>query len=162
MTPSEKSLPDNNQDNNQDNTPDLNSQILERKNKLKDIRENEKVAYPNDFEINTWAEDLHQTYGEHESDYLKETFKDNTINVAGRMMLRRIMGKAAFFHIQDMTGRIQVYIRKNELTEKNLVNELSKILSDNKISDILNEYSKIYSMLSIEGTSKKIAESIIS
>ena len=51
---------------------------------------------------------------------------------------------------------------QNELTEKNLVNELSKILSDNKISDILNEYSKIYSMLSIEGTSKKIAESIIS
>ena len=51
---------------------------------------------------------------------------------------------------------------QNELTEKNLVNELSKILSDNKISDILNEYSKIYSMLSIEGTSKKIATSIIS
>ena len=51
---------------------------------------------------------------------------------------------------------------QNELTEKNLVNELSKILSDNKISDILNEYSKIYSMLSIEGTSKKIAKSIIS
>ena len=51
---------------------------------------------------------------------------------------------------------------QNELTEKNLVNELSNILSDNKISDILNEYSKIYSMLSIEGTSKKIAESIIS
>ena len=46
---------------------------------------------------------------------------------------------------------------QNELTEKNLVNELSNILSDNKISDILNEYSKIYSMLSIEGTSKKIA-----
>ena len=51
---------------------------------------------------------------------------------------------------------------QNELTEKNLVNELSKILSDNKISDILNEYSKIYSMLSIDGTSKKIATSIIS
>ena len=51
---------------------------------------------------------------------------------------------------------------QNELTEKNLVNELSNILSDNKISDILNEYSKIYSMLSIDGTSKKIATSIIS
>ena len=51
---------------------------------------------------------------------------------------------------------------QNELTEKNLVNELSNILSDNKISDILNEYSKLYSMLSIEGTSKKIATSIIS
>ena len=51
---------------------------------------------------------------------------------------------------------------QNELTEKNLVNELSNILSDNRISDILNEYSRIYSMLSIEGTSKKIAMSIIS
>ena len=51
---------------------------------------------------------------------------------------------------------------QNQLTEKNLVNELSNILSDNKISDILNEYSKIYSMLSVEGTSKKIATSIIS
>ena len=51
---------------------------------------------------------------------------------------------------------------QNELTEKNLVNELSNILSENKISVILNEYSKIYSMLSIEGTSKKIAASIIS
>ena len=51
---------------------------------------------------------------------------------------------------------------QNELTEKNLVHELSNILSENKISVILNEYSKIYSMLSIEGTSKKIAASIIS
>ena len=51
---------------------------------------------------------------------------------------------------------------QNELTEKKLVHELSNILSENKISDILNEYSKIYSMLSIEGTSKKIAASIIS
>ena len=51
---------------------------------------------------------------------------------------------------------------QNELTEKKLVHELSNILSENKISDILNEYSKIYSMLSIKGTSKKIATSIIS
>ena len=51
---------------------------------------------------------------------------------------------------------------QNELTEKKLVHELSNILSENKISDILNEYSKLYSMLSIEGTSKKIATSIIS
>ena len=78
MTSSEQNSPDNNQDNNQDNTQDLNSQIIERKNKLKAIRENNKIAFPNDFEINTWAEDLHQTYGEHESDYLKETFKDCT------------------------------------------------------------------------------------
>ena len=50
---------------------------------------------------------------------------------------------------------------QNDLTEKNLVNELSNLLNDNRVSDIINEYSKIYSMLSIKGTSKKIATSII-
>ena len=50
---------------------------------------------------------------------------------------------------------------QNDLTEKNLVNELSNLLNDYRVSDIINEYSKIYSMLSIKGTSKKIATSII-
>ena len=50
---------------------------------------------------------------------------------------------------------------QNDLTEKNLVNELSNLLKYNRVSDIINEYSKIYSMLSIKGTSKKIATSII-
>jgi lipid-A-disaccharide synthase len=50
---------------------------------------------------------------------------------------------------------------QNDLTEKNLVNELSNLLNYNGVSDIINEYSKIYSMLSIKGTSKKIAMSII-
>ena len=50
---------------------------------------------------------------------------------------------------------------QNDLTEKNLVNELSNLLNYNGVSDIINEYSKIHSMLSIKGTSKKIATSII-
>ena len=50
---------------------------------------------------------------------------------------------------------------QNDLTEKNLVNELSNLLNDDRVSYIINEYSKIYSMLSIKGTSKKIATSII-
>ena len=51
---------------------------------------------------------------------------------------------------------------QNDLTEKNLVNELSNLLNDKRVSNITNEYSKIYSMLYIKGTSKKIATSIIS
>ena len=51
---------------------------------------------------------------------------------------------------------------QNDLTEKNLVNELSNLLNNDRVSDIINEYSNIYSMLSIKGTSKKIATSIIS
>ncbi len=50
---------------------------------------------------------------------------------------------------------------QNDLTEKNLVNELSNLLNNDRVSDIINEYSNIYSMLSIKGTSKKIAMSII-
>tara|TARA_B100000678_G_scaffold77828_1_gene64245 strand:+ start:773 stop:1870 length:1098 start_codon:yes stop_codon:yes gene_type:complete len=51
---------------------------------------------------------------------------------------------------------------QNDLTEKKLVKELSNLLSDDGISNILNEYSKIYTMLSIKETSKKIVTSIIS
>ena len=50
---------------------------------------------------------------------------------------------------------------QNDLTEKNLVKELSNLFNDDRVSEIINEYSKIYSMLSIKGTSKKIATSII-
>ena len=50
---------------------------------------------------------------------------------------------------------------QNDLTEKKLVNEISNLLVGNKISDMVNEYSKIYSMLSLQGTSKKITNSII-
>ena len=50
---------------------------------------------------------------------------------------------------------------QNNLTEKNLVKELSNLFNDDRVSEIINEYSKIYSMLSIKGTSKKIATSII-
>ena len=102
------------------NTSD-NSQILERKNKLKLLREN-GIAYPNDFSINNWAEDLIKKYNDCDSEQLEKfssqlSDQGECIKIAGRMMLRRIMGKAAFFHIQDMTGRIQVYIRKNDLPE---------------------------------------------
>ena len=50
---------------------------------------------------------------------------------------------------------------QNDLTEKKLVNEISNLLVGNKISDMVNEYSKIYSMLSLQGTAKKITNSII-
>ena len=98
-----------------------NSQILERKNKLKLLRE-KGIAYPNDFSINIWAEDLIKKYNDCDSEQLEKfssqlSDQGECIKIAGRMMLRRIMGKAAFFHIQDMTGRIQVYIRKNDLPE---------------------------------------------
>ncbi len=83
-----------------------------RKQKLADLRQ-EGFRFPNQFRRNALANDLMIQYAQ----CSKETLATEQVKVAiaGRIVLRRIMGKASFFHIQDMSGRIQVYIRQNEL-----------------------------------------------
>lgn len=94
---------------------DENSLIAARREKLQALRA-QKKAYPNDFKREHFAEDLQLAY----SQYSKETLAEMdrvVVTVAGRMMLKRIMGKAAFMTIQDMTGPIQLYLRNNDLPE---------------------------------------------
>jgi lysyl-tRNA synthetase class 2 len=86
---------------------DDNQIIAERRTKLKAWRE-EGGAYPNDFRRDAFAADLHAEYGAKSNDELEAS--PLTITVAGRMMLKRVMGKASFATIKDMTGRIQLYI----------------------------------------------------
>jgi lysyl-tRNA synthetase class 2 len=85
-----------------------------RKQKLADLRE-QGFDFPNAFKRDHLALDLTTRY----AGFTKEALVDEavTVNVAGRIVLRRIMGKASFFHIQDVSGRIQVYIRANEHPE---------------------------------------------
>jgi len=66
------------------------------------------VAFPNDFVPTHHAADLHEHYGEISKEQLAE--KNITVKVAGRMMLKRVMGKASFATVQDRTGQIQFYI----------------------------------------------------
>ncbi|MGC1183204.1 lysine--tRNA ligase [Legionella sp.] len=82
-----------------------------RKQKLAELR-TIGFNFPNEFRREHLAADLLKEYGELE----KETLSQQQIKVAvaGRIVLRRIMGKASFFHIQDVSGRIQVYIREND------------------------------------------------
>ena len=89
---------------------DENSIILERRSKLKEIRE-KKVAFPNNFSPDSYANDLHSQYDKDD----KETLAKKNINVfvAGRMVLKRVMGKASFATIQDTTGRIQLYVARD-------------------------------------------------
>ncbi len=87
-----------------------NEQIAERKNKLRLWREEEK-AYPNDFRRNALALELHKKwYAASEEDLEKA---QHTVHLAGRIMTRRLMGKASFIHLQDMSGKIQCYITQN-------------------------------------------------
>ncbi|HAF45941.1 MAG TPA: lysine--tRNA ligase [Gallionellaceae bacterium] len=99
---------------NEPNTPvqDENQIIAERRAKLKAIRE-KGVAFPNDFKREQMAADLHSEYGEKSHDELEAL--QIHVAVAGRMMLKRVMGKASFATIQDMGGRIQLFI-SNDIT----------------------------------------------
>jgi len=98
----------------QENLQDENRIVAERRAKLAELRE-KGIAFPNDFRRDAFAQDLQQAHAGAEKEALAE--KGIRVQVAGRMMLRRIMGKASFFTLQDMSGRIQCYARKADLPE---------------------------------------------
>lgn len=91
-----------------------NEQIKQRKLKLQALRE-KGVAYPNDFVRDSVSEDIHRNYESFDKEALEA--KNIRVKVAGRMMTRRVMGKAAFVHLQDMRGRIQLYVARDALPE---------------------------------------------
>ena len=88
--------------------------IAERRAKLKVLREN-GVAFPNDFRRNVMAGELHAEYGDRPAEWFEE--HPVRVKVAGRMMSKRVMGKVSFAHIQDMSGRIQLFVQRDALPE---------------------------------------------
>ena len=93
---------------------DENQQIQVRKEKLASLRE-QGVAYPNDFARQHLAADLADQYGNLSNEELEA--KHLEVAIAGRIMTRRIMGKASFVTIQDMSAKIQLYIARDILGE---------------------------------------------
>jgi lysyl-tRNA synthetase class 2 len=87
---------------------DDNQLIAERREKLAAIRAATAVPFPNDFKPEHRAAALHAQYGETDNDALEP--QAVKVSVAGRMMLKRIMGKASFCTLQDATGRIQLRV----------------------------------------------------
>lgn len=86
-----------------------------RKQKLADLRVR-GFSFPNQFQREHTAADLLGKY----ADVAKEdlALQQVQVAVAGRIVLRRVMGKASFFHLQDVSGRLQVYVRQNDLPEE--------------------------------------------
>ncbi|MFW7341226.1 lysine--tRNA ligase [Pollutimonas sp. H1-120] len=93
---------------------DENHLIAERRGKLAKLRA-DGVAYPNDFRPDSQADGLHKAYDELDKEALAEIGKQ--VKVAGRMMLKRVMGKASFATLQDSSGRIQIFLDKNTVGE---------------------------------------------
>lgn len=94
---------------------DENKIIAERRAKLSALRE-AGHAYPNTFRRNDVSSDLHEQYDALTKEQLAE-MDPIRVKVAGRMMMRRIMGKASFATLQDTHGRIQLYVTRDELPE---------------------------------------------
>lgn len=87
----------------------LSEQELERRKDREELYALGINPYPAEsFHINVTAEDIHRNYENNKTDY-----KD--ISIAGRLMSRRIMGSASFGEIQDSTGRLQFYVRRDDI-----------------------------------------------
>ena len=93
---------------------DEQEQIKQRREKLNALRE-AGIAFPTDFRRNVVAGELIAEYDEKSKEELEE--EPVRVKLAGRMMTRRIMGKASFCHIQDMSGKFQLYVTRDALPE---------------------------------------------
>ncbi len=93
---------------------DEQEQIRQRRSKLHELRE-QSIAFPTDFRRNVVAGELLAEYAEKSKEELESVpFR---VKLAGRIMTRRVMGKASFCHIQDMSGKIQLYVTRDALPE---------------------------------------------
>ncbi|MFI3328749.1 MAG: lysine--tRNA ligase [Rikenellaceae bacterium] len=105
----------------------LSEQQIQRRQSLAALREVGIEPYPaQKFEVTATAAEIHESYNNDEPNF-------QGIRVAGRIMSRRIMGSAAFFELQDHTGRIQVYIRRDDICPEDdhtLYNTVFKKLLD--------------------------------
>lgn len=110
----------------------LSEQEIVRRQSLAELIKLGVDPYPAElFDVNASAQEILENYERHKSDYRQ-------ISIAGRIMSRRVMGNASFAELQDETGRIQVYFRRDDLCpgeDKTLYNVIFKKLTD--IGDII-------------------------
>ena len=93
---------------------DENRLIALRREKLNELRK-EGNAFPNDFRRNVLNAELAAEYAETDSDILKASTR--RVKIAGRLMTKRVMGKASFATIRDMSGDMQLYVKRDDLGE---------------------------------------------
>ena len=102
------------------NQQDLNQLLQVRYDKLHELQENGKDPFViTKYDVTSHSTDIIDNF---------ETMEGKQVSIAGRMMFKRVMGKASFCNIQDLKGRIQVYVARDNIGEE--------IYKDFKKSDI--------------------------
>ncbi len=95
--------------NNQSPEQDLNQLLKVRHDKLKDLQENGKDPFQiTKYEVTNHSQEIKDHY---------DTLEGQTVRIAGRMMFKRVMGKASFCNIQDLQGNIQAYVARDNIGE---------------------------------------------
>lgn len=133
----------------------LSEQELLRRESMQEMIKLGIDPYPADlFEVNVTAADIHENYERDKTSY-------KNISIAGRIMSRRIMGNASFAEIQDATGRVQLYFKRDDICEgedKTMYNIVFKKLLD--IGDIIGVQGYVFTTqtgeISIHVTSFKV------
>ena len=130
------------------NLLELSEQEIIRRNSMEQLRQMGIEPYPAaEYVTNAFSKEI------------KENFKDDAeprpVSIAGRIMSRRIMGKASFMELQDSEGRIQVYISRDDICpEENKICitlfsrncSISATLSESKVSYSVHRWAKFPSM----------------
>lgn len=111
-------------------TQDLNELKKVRLDKLKELKEMGIDPFGQRFERSATAEDIHQQY---------QSYEGQTVKMAGRIMSKRRHGKAGFANLQDYSGEIQLYFRKDDLGEENY-----EIFKKMDIGDILGIDGRVF------------------
>jgi lysyl-tRNA synthetase class 2 len=120
-----------------DDALDENKLIAQRRAKLAELR-GQGEAFPNDFRRNVVAGELHAEYSEKTAEELDQLRL--RVKVAGRLMSRRVMGRASFAHLQDMSGRIQLFVQRDALAE----GEYQRFKRDLDIGDIVGAEGELF------------------
>ncbi len=101
--------------------PDMNDQVVQRIKKLADLKSREVAPYGGRFEASHKAADISAEYDSEKSPVTAQALEAApvTVSIAGRIVGKRRMGKAGFGHLQDASGKLQFYIKKDTVGEDN-------------------------------------------
>ncbi|MBE9505145.1 MAG: lysine--tRNA ligase [Proteobacteria bacterium] len=95
---------------------EINELIAQRRQKLEDLIEEGINPYPNNFTPDALSGEISEKYESLDGETLREI--EDVFTLAGRIMTKRVMGKAAFVHIQDRKGKIQLYLKRDSVGEE--------------------------------------------
>ena len=97
---------------------EMNYQMQVRRQKLQELFDLGIDPFGQKFERTAMAEPLHTDWDQFSKEELQEKEDDSHVTIAGRLMTKRGKGKAGFAHVQDLSGQIQIYVRKDQVGEE--------------------------------------------